>query len=160
MKEYFSKSKKETKKIAQDFAQQIIKKKNKKAVIISLEGDLGSGKTTFLQGFAKEIGVEDIIKSQSFVIMKKYPILNKKGDIAFKFFYHFDVYRIQNPREILALGFKDIIKDPRNIVAIEWGDKIKKILPPQTIRLKFKYQDKNERKIILINENNLYYNEI
>jgi len=160
MKEYFLKSKKETKKIAQDFAQQIIKKKNKKAVIISLEGDLGSGKTTFLQGFAKEIGVEDIIKSQSFVIMKKYPILNKKGDITFKFFYHFDVYRIQNPREILALGFKDIIKDPRNIVAIEWGDKIKKILPPQTIRLKFKYQDKNGRKIILINENNLYYNEI
>lgn len=106
--------------------------------IIALEGNLGSGKTTFIQGFAKGLGIKEKITSPTFVILKN-----------FKNFYHIDCYRIQTPEEILSIGFKEIISNPNNIVAIEWPEKIKKILPKNIIKIKFKFIDKNTRKIII-----------
>ena len=103
MKKYFSKSPRETKKIAQNLAQKITKERTRKAVILSLEGELGSGKTTFLQGFARGLRVYEKIKSPSFVIMRKYSIRQSKTRkcLEFNFFYHFDAYRIEKPSEIL-----------------------------------------------------------
>ena len=62
-------------------------------------------------------------------------------------FYHIDCYRIRKPKEILDLGFKEIISNPENIVAIEWADRIKKILPKNALVLKFKFIDKLKREI-------------
>jgi len=151
MKKYFSKSPRETKKIAQNLAQKITKERTRKAVILSLEGELGSGKTTFLQGFARGLRVYEKIKSPSFVIMRKYSIRQSKTRkcLEFNFFYHFDAYRIEKPSEILALGFENIIKNPQNIVAIEWGDKIKKILPKKIIKMRFKHRGENKREITI-----------
>jgi tRNA threonylcarbamoyladenosine biosynthesis protein TsaE len=99
-----------------------------------------------LQGFAKGLGIKKRVLSPTFLIMKKYQLPN--CPIAqLSNFYHFDCYRIRKPKEILDLGFKKIISGARNIVAIEWADRIQKIMPENTIWIKFEFIDENKRKI-------------
>jgi len=138
----------QTKKFAGILARQILKKgPQKRALVLGLIGDLGGGKTTFLQGFAKGLGIRNKILSPTFVILKSFEISNSN----LKNFYHFDCYRTENPKDILNLGFSDILKNPKNIVAIEWADKIKKILPRKQIILEFDFVDKTKRSISLLN---------
>ena len=138
---------KETQKVGEFLVQEIIirsKLKSKKALIIGLAGELGSGKTTFIQGMAKGLQIKERITSPTFVIMKKF----KLGPVPYlKYFYHIDCYRVQS-KDLLDLGFKEIISQP-NVVVIEWAEKIKKILPKDTFWIKFEYLDKDKRKIIL-----------
>lgn len=130
--EIITKSPRETKRLAEILAQDI-----KPPIIIGLEGELGSGKTTFIQGFAKGLGIKQKILSPTFVLMKKF------GN-----FYHIDCYRLNKPNELLALGFKKILRDENGIIVIEWADKVKKILPKKNyLRIKFKYIDEKRRKI-------------
>lgn len=137
--ECFTNSPSQTKKIGKILAKDLLKTKLKKTVFtLALEGDLGGGKTTFLQGFAKGLGIKEKILSPTFVILKKFRIKNRK----FQFFYHIDCYRLKKSKEILDLGFKEIISNPKNIIAIEWADKIKKVLPKNSIRLKFNFLSK------------------
>jgi tRNA threonylcarbamoyladenosine biosynthesis protein TsaE len=139
-------SAKETQKLGEAFARNLFKNSNNKsAVVFALKGNLGGGKTTFLQGFAKELEVKDKILSPTFVIQKRFDI-NKNN---FKNFYHIDCYRINKPEEILELDFKKIILNPENIVAIEWPEKIKKFLPQNTIFIEFDFIDANKRDIII-----------
>lgn len=138
-KVHISKGEEDTQNIARELAKTALKKKS--AVIIGLQGELGGGKTTFLQGFAKGLGVKDKILSPTFVIFKKFKIKDKN-------FYHFDCYRVGD-KDILELGFKDIVSDPKNIVAIEWANNIKKIMPKNTIWIDFKFIDDKTRKIIM-----------
>ena len=141
-----------TRKIANILAQEILGTKLKKtALVLALEGELGAGKTTFLQGFARGLGIKEKILSPTFVIMRKFKIRKKSCDFAN--FYHIDCYRIGKAKEILDLGFREIILNPRNIVAIEWADRIKKILPKNTLALKFKFIDKLKREIVVKSNN-------
>lgn len=133
-----SKSARQTQKIAAGFIKKI-PKNNNHAFVLALEGDLGSGKTTFIQGFARALSVKEKILSPTFNIYKRY------GN-----FYHFDCYRIKNPKEILDLGFKKIIQDPKNIVVIEWAEKIKKIIPKYALWLNFVFIDQGKREINMI----------
>jgi len=142
-----SRSPSQTKKIGQFLAEETLKTKTKRALILGLVGDLGGGKTTFLQGFAQGLGIKEKILSPSFVILKRFKI----KDLRFKNFYHIDCYRIKKPKEILDLGFKEIISDPKNIVAIEWADRIKKILPKKILVLKFDFINRNQREIEILN---------
>jgi len=136
-KENITSSSVQTKKLGEKFAKEILAKKSKKkSFVIGLEGELGGGKTTFIQGFAKGLRIKEKILSPTFVIMKK-----------FNNFYHFDCYRTQKSKELLDLGFKEIISNPKNIVAVEWAEKIKKIMPKDAIWIKFAFVDKNTRKI-------------
>ncbi len=137
----------QTKKIGKSLAEKILnkKKKEKKAQVLTLQGELGGGKTTFLQGFAKGLGIKERILSPTFVIFKRFRLFNQN----FKFFYHIDCYRIKKEREILSLGFKKIISNPQNIVAVEWANHIKNILPKGVISIDFNFRDKNKRKIII-----------
>ncbi len=138
----------QTKKLGKILAREVLKTTfTKTAFVIGLNGDLGSGKTTFLQGFAKGLGVKQKILSPTFVIMKKFKIKNLKSKI--KNFYHIDCYRIKGPKEILDLGFKEIISNPQNIIAIEWAERIWKILPKKTLILKFQLFTKNKREIVV-----------
>ena len=148
-KSYNSENVSQTKKIAENLAKKILsnsaKKQNNQAVVLLLYGDLGSGKTTFLQGLAKALKIKEKKTSPTFVILKKFPILNSE----FKNFYHIDCYRIENPEEMMELNFKNIISNPQNIIAIEWPEKIKKILPKNRTTIKFSFTNKNKRKIII-----------
>ncbi|MCX6764604.1 MAG: tRNA (adenosine(37)-N6)-threonylcarbamoyltransferase complex ATPase subunit type 1 TsaE [Candidatus Nealsonbacteria bacterium] len=139
----------ETKEKGKNLAKKILKDKNdKKAKVLALEGDLGGGKTTFLQGFAKGLGIKDKILSPTFVLMKKFEIPKNK---KFKNFYHFDCYRIKGPKEISELGFNEIVSDPQNIIAIEWAERIRGILPTNKTLLKFNFLNKKNRKIWIKN---------
>lgn len=136
----------QTEKLGEVLAKKFLKTvSNKKAKVLGLIGDLGGGKTTFLQGFAKGLKIKQKILSPTFVILKKFQLSGSK----FHYFYHIDCYRIQKSKEISDLGFKEIVQDPKNIIAIEWVDKIQKILPKNTLILKFKFIDKNTRKIVV-----------
>ncbi|HOK35199.1 MAG TPA: tRNA (adenosine(37)-N6)-threonylcarbamoyltransferase complex ATPase subunit type 1 TsaE [Candidatus Pacearchaeota archaeon] len=161
MFEFVTNSAKETEKLGEKFAEKIIygyPKLNQKnsAITLSLEGELGGGKTTFLKGFAKKLGVKEKIKSPTFIIMRKYQLttdnkqqITKDRKLKSRF-YHFDCYRIENPEELLGLGFQEIIQNPQNIVAIEWGNKIKKLLPKNYIKIKFEFLGKEKRGIKII----------
>jgi len=152
-KTYITNSSAQTRKMGRILAEEILKSKEKRknAFTIGLKGDLGSGKTCFLQGFAKGLGIREKILSPTFVLMKKFKIPKRKNSrylLPIRFFYHFDCYRINKPKEILELEFKEIISCPDNIVAIEWPEKIYKFLPKNTLILKFKFLDENTREII------------
>jgi len=137
LKKYRTNNYKQTQKLGENFAKEILKLPlGKNAVVLGLKGNLGGGKTTFLQGFAKGFGVRGKILSPTFVVMKR-----------FENFYHIDCYRLKGEKDMAELGFKEIISDPKNIVAIEWPEKIKKILPKSTIYVEFKFADKNIREV-------------
>jgi tRNA threonylcarbamoyladenosine biosynthesis protein TsaE len=168
-KKIITKNFNQTQKVGESLAKEIRQLANKtgvkkKAVVLELQGNLGSGKTTFLQGFAKGLGVGDKITSPTFVIYKKFKIKNKKlknktinQKSKFTSFYHFDCYRIQKQKEILDLGFKEIISNSENIVAVEWPEKIKNFLPKSAIIIKFNFfysepkikADEKTRKLVI-----------
>lgn len=151
MIEYKSNSEKTTKEIGFYLGQTLLKnKKNFEiAFVLALKGNLGSGKTTFLKGFKKALKIKKEINSPTFIILKKYPLKLKK----FENFYHLDCYRIKNLKELKILKIEEILKNNKNIIAIEWPEKIKKILPKNsTIFLTFLYGKKENERIIKIKE--------
>lgn len=98
--------------------------KVKNGGVICLYGPLGAGKTTLVQGLARGLGIKRRITSPTFIIVRKYGR-----------FWHVDLYRLNSPEEIEALGLREILADKENIVAIEWPEKIDKILPKGAIKV-------------------------
>jgi len=139
----------ETKKIAAILAKKILRMrvKRKNALILALVGELGSGKTTFIQGFLRALAVRKKITSPTFVITKSYKLKAK----SYQTVYHIDCYRIKKPSELLELGIKEIFNNPQNIVLIEWAEKIKRILPKNSIWIKLKHGKKESERLIEIN---------
>lgn len=136
-----------TQKIGFNLAKEILKTGfQKTAVVLALYGNLGAGKTTFLQGFAKGLGIKEKILSPTFVIMKRFPAPAKSAP-KWKNFYHIDCYRLKNEKDILELGFDKIIKNPQNIIAIEWPERVKKKLPEDLIKIKINFGKENTRKL-------------
>jgi tRNA threonylcarbamoyladenosine biosynthesis protein TsaE len=146
---------KQTQKIGEDLAKEILKTPiSGGAIVLCLSGNLGGGKTTFLQGFAKGLGVKEKILSPTFVIMKKFKIQNPKFKSiskskvqTFTNFYHLDCYRLKASNDVLDLDFKNMASNPNNVVAIEWPEKIKSVLPKKFIYIKFKFIDESRREI-------------
>jgi len=155
MIEIITTSAKETKKIAINFVKDL---KNwpisKCAFVIALEGNLGSGKTTFIQGLAAGLGIKKSVLSPTFLILKQFSLSEAGLPLAeirsYKSFYHIDAYRLKNSEELLELGFKDLINNSENIIVIEWADKIKKILPKNILWINFKNLGKSRRKIVIL----------
>lgn len=119
-----SKKEKDTGHIAKKFFLTLRSQKSG-ATVVALYGNLGTGKTTFVQYFAKNLGIKKKVNSPTFVIMKRYRLKHKN----FKNLFHFDAYRLKNEKELLHLGWKEIILDPGHLVFIEWPENIKKALP-------------------------------
>lgn len=91
--------------------------------ILGLIGELGAGKTTFVKGLAKALGITSRVVSPTFVIFKPYHVKDKK----FEHLVHVDAYRVEG-EELQDVGIEDYFNDG-SVLAIEWADKIKKILP-------------------------------
>lgn len=108
------------------------------ATIIALRGDLGAGKTTFVQCAALSLGVKELT-SPTFVIQKKYSIQHSD----FKTLIHIDAYRLEGGQELHILGFDDLAADPANIIFIEWPERVADIVPTHTIS--FTWVSENER---------------
>lgn len=145
--EMITASEAETKKAASLLAKEIQKKplNIKGALIIGLEGELGSGKTNFVQGFAKQLRVKQRLTSPTFVLLKCYKI--NAGQ--FSYLYHVDCYRLDRPNSLRELDFEQITADSKNILLIEWAEKIKPLLPKNIIWINFKVISNNQRKIII-----------
>ena len=131
----------EMEKLAQDFVKNLEVNKDS-ATVVGLYGDLGAGKTFFTQSVARELGIQESIVSPTFVIEKIYELKDSK----FSHLIHIDAYRIEKEIEMLNLGWKEIIADPKNLICIEWPEKIAEIIPAH-IMLKFEHVSENERKI-------------
>src|SRR3989344_3030784 len=140
---YITNSFEETQNIAEEFARTL-----KGGEVLCLYGDLGYGKTTFIQGLAKGLGIEGRIISPTFIIMRSYKI-TLNSQISILNFFHVDLYRINHENEIVDLGIPDMINKPENIAAIEWSQNLGKLLPEKRIDIKIEYIDENKRKITI-----------
>ena len=145
-KEFVTKSAKETVKLGGVLAQKLVaRNRNKKAAVFGLEGELGAGKTTFIKGFAKALGIKEKISSPTFVLHKIYKIKTNNC----KLLHHIDAYRLKDHRDLLPLGIKEILENPENIVLIEWPDRVEKILPKKYIKIHIDHLEENTRKIVI-----------
>lgn len=116
--------------------------------ILALQGNLGAGKTCFVQGLAKGLGVNGKVNSPTFNILKVYKISkNIKAKINPQVFCHIDTYRLRNEKDLLSLGIEEFFNDVKTVTVIEWAEKVKKILPKKTMVIKFKHISENQREI-------------
>jgi tRNA threonylcarbamoyladenosine biosynthesis protein TsaE len=119
------------------------KYKIQNATIIGLSGPLGAGKTTFAQGVARALGVKDVVNSPTFVIMKKYTLTDHPWDSLI----HIDAYRLDGGEELERLGWQEIATNPKNLIIIEWIEKVKDIMPYETCQISFEVLDGKTREI-------------
>jgi len=157
----------ETEKLGEKLGEKI-----KKGAVIALYGELGSGKTTFVKGLARGLGIKKRIVSPTFIFIRIYKILSQKARAketpprwqagaqaeamtprtveelaSARLFYHIDLYRINKAEDARGLGIEEILSDSKNIIVIEWAERIKKILPKKRIDVHFKYLDEKKRNI-------------
>jgi len=133
--DYISSSLKETENLARKFLTE-----NPDAKLIGLSGDLGSGKTAFVKGLARVLGVKKNITSPTFVIVKLYQ--GKDHQLV-----HIDAYRLSSGGDLDAIGFTDLINDRNNVVIIEWPEQVFSQFPAGMNIINFEFLDENKRKI-------------
>lgn len=109
-------------------------------MVLSLNGDLGAGKTHFTKGIAFGLGVEDYITSPSFTILNEY-----EGRLPL---HHFDVYRIEEIEEMYEIGFDEYLYGD-GVCVVEWGEMVKELLPRNTVNIKIIRLDDNIREIFI-----------
>ncbi|MBI2640263.1 MAG: tRNA (adenosine(37)-N6)-threonylcarbamoyltransferase complex ATPase subunit type 1 TsaE [Candidatus Sungbacteria bacterium] len=141
MLEVVTKSPRETQKVAQMLARTLLKSHFN---TIALEGELGAGKTTFVQGFAGALGIREKIQSPTFVLLKIYKI--KKGRV--RHLIHIDCYRLKSAEALIHLGLKNLLEDKDAIILIEWADRVRKFLPKNTVWVRFKHGSNHRERIL------------
>ena len=112
--------------------------------VFALFGDLGAGKTKFLQGLASGLGIKDKVNSPTFNILKIY-----ETPSATKMFCHIDAYRLVSGQDLISLGVEEFFDMANTVTAIEWADRVKEILPERTRTIRIKALSEQEREIII-----------
>ncbi len=153
--EYITNSAEETQELAKNMAETL-----KGGEIFILTGDLGAGKTTFIQGLAKGLGVKERLTSPTFVLMKRYKTGVRHdvsgqnvNSMSLLYLVHIDCYRIESSVALSDLGLDEIFEDKRNVVVIEWGERIENIIPNYYRKIKFGYLDESKRRIVILRTN-------
>ncbi len=132
----------ETQNLGKEFAKTL-----KGGELVALYGNLGGGKTTFVQGLALGLGIKRRIISPTFIIIRSYKIKNNIQNL--KLLYHVDLYRMETADDTRGLGIDEIIGNSNNIVVVEWAEKMRNFLPKKRIELHFKYVDEDKREIAI-----------
>jgi len=109
--------------------------------VIAMYGDLGAGKTAFVRGLAKGLGLSGRVSSPTFTIVNEY--LGKTT------LYHFDMYRLKNADELFDIGWEDYLESG-GICVVEWSENVEGAFPPDTIRVEINKLDENRREINII----------
>lgn len=126
----------QTSSLGQTLAWEIIKHQGEgraeQAVIVCLYGELGSGKTTFTQGFSRSFGLTQRFLSPTFIIVRRYQIPQ-----SIRPFYHVDLYRISSEKDIEEVGLPEIMSDNTAIILIEWADRLGSFIPKRRIDIHF-----------------------
>ena len=143
--------------------------------LLLLEGSLGTGKTTFTQGLARGIGITEVISSPTFTLLKEYPgqpgptAQSEQAQVTLQHqqqerhragpaLYHFDLYRLDDPEEILDLGFEDYFFG-NGVCVVEWADKAELLWPAEHLRLRMKIMSETKRGLLLT-ATGLHYREL
>lgn len=140
---YVSRSIKETAEIVGKLLEKEMAKERGGALILGLYGDLGAGKTAFVKESAWLLGVKEIVVSPTFVILKRYKI----KDLKYKNLIHIDAYRLESEKDLEQLGWNEIIKNPENIIFIEWPERVGDVLPKDAVKIYFEFVDEETRGI-------------
>jgi len=129
----------ETQEFASEFAKEL-----KAGDVVALSGELGAGKTSFVQGLAVGLGIDRryYVNSPTFTILNVY----KGGELPI---YHFDWYRLGSAGELADLGFEEYF-DGDGVSVIEWAEKFPEMLPQRTIRVKLSVAGETSRKIEVV----------
>ena len=140
--------------LGKELGKQILKDLKERPCVIAIQGDLGAGKTHFASGVAKGLGIQQMIKSPTFILCNEYNFQINTENKKNLTYYHIDTYRMNNESDLLNIGFQDMISEP-NIILIEWADRVLPILEKfkdqcNFIWLRFDYIDENTR---IINHN-------
>ena len=125
-----------TETVAREFARTL-----RSGDIVHLIGDMGTGKTTFTQFIAKELGVLDYVNSPTFTLINEYSLPQFK-------LIHIDLYRIRVAGELIEMGLDSVMND-QTVTLIEWADLFSDVLPPETIKLNFSLKGQDDRTLTL-----------
>ena len=112
-----------------------------RATVVWLRGNLGAGKTTFVQAIAKEYGITETLQSPTYVLMKSYPVQGERTEFGqkrrFTKLVHIDAYRLENAEEFAALRPEEFLREPGTLVFIEWPERVAAALPPPDLVVNF-----------------------
>lgn len=133
MQEFISNSQAQTEEFAEGFAKTL-----KRGSVIAFEGDLGAGKTAFVRGLARGLGIRSDVSSPTFAIVNEY-----EGDIPL---FHFDMYRIETLGELYSIGFFEYLERD-GICALEWSENVYSALPEDSVFVKIEHLSENSRRI-------------
>ena len=129
----------DTKKLGQELAKEILKRKGEASFVVFLDGDLGTGKTTLVKEIIFALGVKEKVKSPTFTIIEPYE-LNKEN------IYHVDLYRIIDSSELEIIGLREYLNESNAIIFIEWPEKSYGYLKKFDLKISLKHLSENERK--------------
>ena len=132
---------KQTEQIATKLAEQI-----QPGSLITLKGPLGAGKTAFAKAFARSLGINQTIKSPTFVIMRSYQLPNQTGQLN-----HLDLYRIKSPKKVNNLGLEEIFESKTDITIIEWPEIIENQINQNHLSIDIKITGDSSRIITITN---------
>ena len=105
--------------------------KDASAILVTLSGELGAGKTAFVKAVANVLDVEEVVTSPTFVLEKIYSLSNKQ----FKRLVHLDAYRLEKGSDLTPLGFNELMRDSGNLILLEWPEKVSDALPNPAIKI-------------------------
>jgi tRNA threonylcarbamoyladenosine biosynthesis protein TsaE len=123
--------------------------------LILLDGQLGTGKTTFTQGLAQGLGITETINSPTFTLLKEYTGQSQPGistgGLSYRklYLYHFDLYRLDNPDEMVDLGFEDYFFSD-GVSVIEWAEKAGSYWPEEHLNIRLKIMSETKRGLLFI----------
>lgn len=137
---YTTKTEKQTFNLGKKFAKSL-----KGGEVIALTGELGAGKTILAKGLAEGLGIKKIVTSPTFILMNVYKL--KTRNLKLKTLIHIDCYRLNNTKDLENIGATEYFRDPNTVVVVEWAEKIKKILPKNTLHISIEIKPQNTRKI-------------
>ena len=137
--EYRTKTAQETFNLGEKLATRLTPVKHH-ATVIGLHGELGAGKTTFVQGFGCGLGIKDRILSPTFILMREYPLTS-----PFSRLVHIDLYRINQPFEVESLGLKSLYADSSLVVLIEWIEKGGNYIPSPLLDIFFTIENEGRK---------------
>lgn len=129
----------DTKNLGQEIAKGILKRKDKSAFIVFLDGDLGTGKTTLVKEIIFALGIKEKVKSPTFTIIEPYELNDKN-------IYHIDLYRINDPSELEIIGLREYLNESEAIIFIEWPEKSFGFLKKFDLKISLKHSSEKERK--------------
>lgn len=149
METFTTHSAEETCELGKNFAQKLLP-----GTLVCFEGNLGAGKTTFIQGLLDGLGAERPFVSPTFILMKQYDLPIRQASLSaptgngIKWVYHADAYRL-GAKEFREIGFEEWIADPEGITLLEWPERIAELLPEKHTTVKIESISETERKVII-----------